>query len=205
MIKLTGFKLTIVKYIAIAVLPLAVLLVTPVTHYAVLAFGEPALLRTVPVDPRDLLRGDYVTLDYDISRISLGMLTRRLRDKIDGNSDNYADLTVYTAIELDENGVASVEGIYDAPPQKMYIKGRMAYEWNSYRVDYSIGAYFVPEGTGREIEEKIRDAAVYADVRILMGRAVIKALRFDETGVLDPEARNSNDVQETPSGGEPGE
>ena len=205
MIRLTGFKLTIVKYTAIAALPLAVLLATPVTHYAVLAFGEPALLRTVPVDPRDLLRGDYVTLDYDISRISLDMLPRSLRDKIDRDSDNYVDSAVYTAIELDENGVAYVEGIYDAPPQKMYIKGRTTYDWGSYLVDYSIGAYFVPEGTGREIEEKIRDYAVYADVRILMGRAVIKALRFDETGVLDPGARNSNDVQETPSEGTPGE
>ena len=31
--------------------------------------GETIRLRTVPVDPRDLLRGDYVILGYEISRI----------------------------------------------------------------------------------------------------------------------------------------
>ena len=31
--------------------------------------GEPILLRVVPVDPRDMFRGDYVALSYDFSRI----------------------------------------------------------------------------------------------------------------------------------------
>ncbi len=33
--------------------------------------GKTVLLQVVPVDPRDLFRGDYVTLGYDISRVSL--------------------------------------------------------------------------------------------------------------------------------------
>src|SRR3954468_14416646 len=31
--------------------------------------GDTVLLRVVPVDPRDLLRGDYVILGYEISRV----------------------------------------------------------------------------------------------------------------------------------------
>ena len=31
--------------------------------------GEPILLRVVPVDPRDMFRGDYVAISYDFSRI----------------------------------------------------------------------------------------------------------------------------------------
>ena len=31
--------------------------------------GREIVLKTVPVDPRDLFRGDYVTLRYDISRL----------------------------------------------------------------------------------------------------------------------------------------
>lgn len=31
--------------------------------------GQRIWLRTVPVDPRDMFRGDYVTLSYQVSRI----------------------------------------------------------------------------------------------------------------------------------------
>src|SRR5437667_2276021 len=34
-----------------------------------LATGERILLKTVPVDPRDMFRGDYVTLRYELSRL----------------------------------------------------------------------------------------------------------------------------------------
>ncbi|OIO30741.1 hypothetical protein AUJ77_01795 [Candidatus Nomurabacteria bacterium CG1_02_43_90] len=33
--------------------------------------GQEVLLKTLPVDPRDFFRGDYVVLRYDISRINL--------------------------------------------------------------------------------------------------------------------------------------
>ena len=35
---------------------------------SLLSSGQEVVLQTVPVDPRDLLRGDYVILRYDISR-----------------------------------------------------------------------------------------------------------------------------------------
>ena len=36
---------------------------------AILRDGRQVLLKVEPVDPRDLLRGDYVRLGYDISRL----------------------------------------------------------------------------------------------------------------------------------------
>src|SRR4030042_7036272 len=36
--------------------------------------GEKILLRTVPFDPRDLFRGDFVDLRYEISTLDLGKL-----------------------------------------------------------------------------------------------------------------------------------
>jgi uncharacterized membrane-anchored protein len=36
--------------------------------------GVEVLLKTSPIDPRDLLRGDYVTLNYDISRVPVSTL-----------------------------------------------------------------------------------------------------------------------------------
>ncbi len=39
-----------------------------------LATGERVLLRTEPVDPRDIFRGDYVRLGYGISTLDLDRL-----------------------------------------------------------------------------------------------------------------------------------
>ncbi|HZG55531.1 GDYXXLXY domain-containing protein, partial [Paenibacillus sp.] len=38
--------------------------------YAAVWFGEDIRVRTAPVDPRDFLYGDYVTLSYEMSRLS---------------------------------------------------------------------------------------------------------------------------------------
>jgi uncharacterized membrane-anchored protein len=52
--------------------------------------------------------------------------------------------------------------------------------WGTSTVDYGLGVYYVPEGTGREIEDALRDSKVkvLADVRILRGRGVIKKLEI---------------------------
>ena len=38
-------------------------------HALILRHGQEVLLKSLPVDPRDLLRGEYVILNYDISTI----------------------------------------------------------------------------------------------------------------------------------------
>ena len=35
----------------------------------ILITGRKVLLKTIPVDPKDLLMGDYVILNYDISQV----------------------------------------------------------------------------------------------------------------------------------------
>lgn len=39
------------------------------SRYAILTSGREIVLETVPVDPRSLFRGDYVTLRYAISPV----------------------------------------------------------------------------------------------------------------------------------------
>ena len=50
------------------ILQFAVLLTMMISPLTTQLSGEAVLLRVVPVDPRDLFRGDYVTLGYDLSR-----------------------------------------------------------------------------------------------------------------------------------------
>ena len=40
-------------------------------HYSTLWYGKEIRVQTVPVDPRDLLYGDYVHFNYDINRVPM--------------------------------------------------------------------------------------------------------------------------------------
>ncbi|MDR3281393.1 MAG: GDYXXLXY domain-containing protein [Synergistaceae bacterium] len=197
-------KSIVCKYAAIALPTLFALFYTQILNVAVLAMGEPVLLATRPVDPRDILMGDYVMLDYEISDIPSGTT---LEDATDESGDkitlgDYRDKEVYVALEKDELGIGSVKSVSANPPADgLYIRG--TYHWGG--VGYGIGVYYVPEGTGHAIEEKINDSKikVLVDARVLRGRPVIKGIRFadvelepaDEPG-RDDDPDDSDDQNE---------
>ena len=49
---------------------------------AILRDGREIVLKVEPVDPRDLLRGDYVRLCYEISSIPVSKITNSRRRRI---------------------------------------------------------------------------------------------------------------------------
>lgn len=59
------------RYLLVALLPVCVLLAAPVRPALILAFGESVRLATLPVDPRDLFRGDFVTLRFAVEAVPL--------------------------------------------------------------------------------------------------------------------------------------
>ena len=152
--------------------------------------GREVLLKTVPVDPRDLFRGDYVTLRYDISTLNLS----------DGQAEdaNYMNYTnnarIYLALQL-KDGYGVPKKLYKNPPGgELFIKGRakgLTYERpegnasmpsvRKLRVEYGIESYFVPEGLGGEIERQRRDDNKI-DVLVAVdrfGNAAIKKILID--------------------------
>lgn len=138
--------------------------------------GEQILLKTVPVDPRDLFRGDYVILRYEISTLNLNKVPSdylyfESRDK------------VYVALQK-ENGYGVPLKIYKNNPAKkiLFIKGIVKdIHEKELLVEYGIESYFVPEGKGKEIEKIIRDKKLDAKVLIdRFGNAAIKTLLMDD-------------------------
>jgi uncharacterized membrane-anchored protein len=164
------------KYAVIAILPTLALLSAPIVNYTVLIFGQRALLETIPVDPTDFLRGDYVTLDYKISDI-----TSFVRQEGESWDYDRRGRQAFVSLALDRDGVASVSAISEERPSGLYLIGKAGRSWaDSFTCDYGLGVYYVPEGTGKEIEYAIRDGdtKVFADVRIIRGRGVIKKLEI---------------------------
>jgi len=104
------------------------------------------LLKGRPVDPQDLLRGDYLILNYDISSVTMPGTP----------ADKVADSEVWVLLEKrDRYHVvvqASAEKLEPKPGQ-LLVRGARGYNWRTNqtgttRVDYGIEKYFVPEGKG---------------------------------------------------------
>jgi uncharacterized membrane-anchored protein len=81
------------------------------------ATGERVLLGTEPADPRDVFRGDYVTLNYDISSLDLkGLITAeqfRPRERI------------YVGLEKDPDNTYRAASVSRTPPAEgTFIQGR---------------------------------------------------------------------------------
>lgn len=130
--------------------------------------GTEVLLKTEPVDPRDLLRGDYVILRYDISTIDAPSIKKE---------PGYGK-DVYVILE-EKDGYANYKRTSLTKPSgnELFIKGKTTYtSGKSLRVRYGIESYFVPEGKGKEIERLDSDELSVKVSIDRTGRAIIKDL-----------------------------
>jgi uncharacterized membrane-anchored protein len=136
-------------------------------------------LQTVPVDPRDLFRGDYVVLRYEISTIGTAGLDSSVADLKRGD-------TVYVALVEGGDGHWVVSDVATAPDESWgrFLRGTVVgIAPHAVDVEYGIEQYFVPEGEGLAIERAFDvDVVVAAD---RSGRGVIRHLIVDGT-VWDP-------------------
>jgi len=144
-----------------------------------LSSGEMVLLKTQPVDPRDWVRGDYVILSYEISRLPSDINT--VENISRGNS-------VYVLLEPDKNDSkyhTAKEITPAAPEEGLFIKADvLSTGANSIRLKYGIESYFVPEGEGKEIE-KYRGGELDIEVAVdQFGNAIINQLLVNDTPIV---------------------
>lgn len=126
-----------------------------------LATGTPVVLETRPVDPRSLFRGDYVRLNYAISRLDL--------DSLDGDNAFHNDDTLYVVLRpgepywqpvavYREHPGESAEGVIIRGTVRSTLGRRRNPETREMEdrrtvfARYGIENYFVPEGEGRALE-----------------------------------------------------
>lgn len=156
----------------------------------ILRNGKIIYLRTAPIDPRDLFRGDYVRLNYEISNISARHLPRSDAAEITKGEKVYVNLAEYSngLYELDHVGVKE-------PSTGIYLVGRSPYDYHHrlsghpLRVHYGIEAYFVEQGKGRQMEQRLgsrNQLQIPLEMQIAVGRrgkAVIKGHRWSPIGM----------------------
>jgi len=158
------------KFLLLGLFWLIIIIVFIVNKEYTLRTGREVLLKTEPVDPRDLFRGDYVILNYEISSLDLSMLSGRADEFMPGDG-------VYVALDPSIK-CASPIGIYKTEPKTgVFVKGTIRnISRNNLSVKYGIENYFVPEGKGREIERLRGDNLVIRASVDRFGTAAIKDL-----------------------------
>lgn len=126
--------------------------------------GTSVILETAPVDPRSILQGDFVVLDYKIAELPKGMEKTPRGERI------------YVGLK------PGAEGVWDAyfytPEQpssdEVFIRGTVN---DRGRLEFGIDTFFIPEGKGFII-----DRASDVKVRVTVdttGKAVIEDLILD--------------------------
>jgi uncharacterized membrane-anchored protein len=151
---------------------------------AILRSGTEVLLKTVPIDPRDLLRGDYVILNYEISTISTTSITgtrpnegevAKLHVRLKPGSDG-----IWIVSEASFDPLAKEAGSVVLLSQPLTI-----YDWEwenagNLTVSYGIERFYVPEGEGKPIEDGRNQGRVSVAARVSEdGQAQIRALMLD--------------------------
>jgi uncharacterized membrane-anchored protein len=138
-----------------------------------LAAGTVVLLETEPVDPRDLLRGDYITLNYKISTVPLSLFSPPLTNGLPPGA------TVYVALQqrgaFYELASASTE-ITSPVNGRVVLRGRTQAWWDEKTVhlEYGLERYYVREGSGNPPGKITVQVAVPHS-----GRGQIKAVFLD--------------------------
>ena len=158
------------KYYAIVGCQLLVLAGLIAHKQITLVTGTTVLLKTVPVDPRDMFRGDYVVLRYEISRIDgwrLGSQPCRKRD------------AVYVTLQK-QGRLHTVRSVSRTPPDDgtLFIKGHVTDAAPaSVSVEYGIESYFVPEGKGHDLERAAGSGLVVEAAVDRYGHAAIRGVK----------------------------
>ncbi|RAP75460.1 GDYXXLXY domain-containing protein [Paenibacillus montanisoli] len=145
-------------------------------HYSALWVGKEITLRTVPVDPRDQLYGDYVQLNYEINTAPYS------KWKGSGKEPNSGDAVYVLLTENGKDGDYEVAGVYDKKPSRsageVILKGRVQYTDNAtMRIHYGLEQYYVEENSGKELGERAGNLLVHVKVAP-WGSAVIERIEL---------------------------
>lgn len=150
----------------------------------ILSDGQTVLLELAPVDPRSLMQGDYMSLNFALSQ-NLSALSWGLPKDVLAKMD--AQQWVVVAVQLDENKVAQLKGVYleqDGQERLWTEEGPVAepsdvmrLRMRRHRSNWTPGtdAWFFAEGSADRF-----DAARYGEFAVVEGGQSLLRAMLDE-------------------------
>lgn len=180
-------SLLVILAAAVAALQIGFLSWTISGRASVLRDGREVLLKVEPIDPRDLLRGDYVTLGYEIMN-----LPAELFGAAPAGDPDYSAKPVWVVLRKGADGVfhpasAALDrlALKDVQPDDVVIRGTTN-GWPTAGgpvfAQYGLERFYLPEGEGKQIEKDMCERPFFVVASVAEdGSAQIKAFRDGET------------------------
>lgn len=134
--------------------------------------GQEIRIKTVPVDPRSLFRGNYARLGYDISRLEA--------EQFPGDESLRNGEVVYISLQPGADGLYQFAAAsLEKPAAGVFLRGRVEnrrYERQAsfYRIKYGIEAFFAPKEKALQLEKELRDGGVAVLMVADSGKARLK-------------------------------
>jgi uncharacterized membrane-anchored protein len=135
--------------------------------------GQEIKVKTIPVDPRSLFRGNYARLRYEFGRVD-GKYFRG--EEALGTGD-----VIYVTLKPGDNGLYEFsEAAQKKPTDKIFLRGRVISaklddeEVTTYQVNYGIDAFFAPKEKALSLEKELQDGGIAVLMVGKDGRARIK-------------------------------
>jgi uncharacterized membrane-anchored protein len=164
-------------FILVLALQCAWLLGTVAVQEHALATGKVILLETERVDPRDLLRGDYLILNYKVSNVPTNLFSPPVGKDLPRDTKIYVTLApatnqFYAVVKASTNEFVPAA-------DEVLLKGKSTWaRWNpptnSIHVEYGLERFYVAEGTGNPVGKLTARVVVSAS-----GRGRVKEVLVD--------------------------
>lgn len=163
---------------------------TVIVQEAKLTQGTVVRLETRPVDPRDLLRGDYVILSFDVSTLDAKLFAGGLTNRLPAGTPVFVKLErhgeFHRAVEASFTALAT-----DADHPVLRGKSETSWAWSSdnppnLRVEYGLERFYVREGTGNPRGKLTVDVAIPSS-----GKGIIREVYLDGVKYAEAMKRQS--------------
>lgn len=144
--------------------------------------GTTVVLETIPVDPRDILYGDYVRLQFAVEEFKEDVIEPALLKEL--KTQSYGKVIVYAVLqqEGDVYGLKSVTA--DKPGGGVFLKGQMYRYGGSingaetiYYADFLPDRFYVPENTGGQLEDLSRQGSLIAKMKVYNGYSILQDIQ----------------------------
>ncbi|MEI6684763.1 MAG: GDYXXLXY domain-containing protein [Planctomycetota bacterium] len=142
----------------------------------------------IPVDPRDMMRGEYIILGYEFSRLpaDVELLDERIKSYKTNTDFNQKSIDVYVTLKFNLKEDV-YKGIFfgSTPPTKgRYLRGKLI---SNNRIEFGIESFYLQEGKSRNYEQAIKEKKLVAEVYLAPdGSAQMKQVHIlDNSKVKD--------------------
>lgn len=138
--------------------------------------GHEVKVKTIPVDPRSMFRGNYARLRYELSEVEIEQANKKIR-----NGE-----IVYVSLVKTQNGLYEFSHASLVKPQEgIFLRGRIHThrfrgDQSNYNVKYGIEAYFAPKDQALALEKDLRDGGIAVLMVSASGKARLKKVIGDE-------------------------